>query len=313
MTDVRTVYEAAGGQAGLLRLAQAWHARVLADEVVSHAFSHGFHPEHTSRLAAYWVEALGGPPAYSSELGDETFVVRLRNGEGEHEEMDQRAIECFDRALEDVGRPKTKSWPAFSTTTSPGSRRTAWRGTQARPMTSRRTSESRTGPGTGSSTMRRIHGSSPLHECCVKAVLGDLDHVQPHERVISHPPHTAHITCLVPRAGLRNSRADRGRHGSFAIRSVLTNRSDRILSPPTSPRNPPAGSDGRGGEAPRRSLIAARSRRIQPQEHKLSYSHSDSTRRLACSASAGGRPLGMVAKKLTSPQTKVIQMTRSLV
>ena len=103
MAEVRTVYEAAGGHAGLLRLAHAWHARVLADEVVSHAFSHGFHPEHTGRLAAYWVEALGGPPAYSGVLGDETFVVRLHSGEGEHEEMDQRAIECFDRALEDVG------------------------------------------------------------------------------------------------------------------------------------------------------------------------------------------------------------------
>ena len=33
----------------------------MADEVVSHAFSHGFHPQHTERLAAYWAEALGGP------------------------------------------------------------------------------------------------------------------------------------------------------------------------------------------------------------------------------------------------------------
>ena len=39
-----TVYEAAGGRQGLLRLAEAWHRRVMADEVVSHAFSHGFHP-----------------------------------------------------------------------------------------------------------------------------------------------------------------------------------------------------------------------------------------------------------------------------
>ena len=103
LKEARTVYEAAGGQDGLLRLAQAWHARVLADEVVSHAFSHGFHPDHTGRLAAYWAEALGGPAAYSSRLGDETFVIRLHSGEGEHEEMDQRAIECFGRALEDVG------------------------------------------------------------------------------------------------------------------------------------------------------------------------------------------------------------------
>ena len=56
---MQSVYEAAGGSEGLLRLAEAWHCRVMADEVVSHAFSHGFHPQHSQRLAAYWAEALG--------------------------------------------------------------------------------------------------------------------------------------------------------------------------------------------------------------------------------------------------------------
>ena len=50
---MQTIYEAAGGDEGLLKLASAWHARVLADEVVSHAFSHGFHAQHCERLAAY--------------------------------------------------------------------------------------------------------------------------------------------------------------------------------------------------------------------------------------------------------------------
>ena len=100
---MQTVYEAAGGFDGMLKLAHAWHTRVLADEVVSHAFSHGFHPQHTERLAAYWAEALGGPTTYSEQFGGETSVVRIHSGNGEHEEMDQRAIACFDQALEDVG------------------------------------------------------------------------------------------------------------------------------------------------------------------------------------------------------------------
>src|SRR5690349_22942281 len=57
---VATVYEAAGGIGGLRRLAEAWHTRVMADEEVSHAFSHGYRPDHSERLAAYWAEALGG-------------------------------------------------------------------------------------------------------------------------------------------------------------------------------------------------------------------------------------------------------------
>src|SRR5262252_172989 len=100
---MQSVYEAAGGEAGLRRLAGAWHARVMADEIVSHAFSHGFHPQHTERLAAYWAEALGGPPAYSGAYGDETSVVRIHSGNGPHEEMDRRAIACFDQAMQDVG------------------------------------------------------------------------------------------------------------------------------------------------------------------------------------------------------------------
>lgn len=98
-----TVFEAAGGSDGMLRLARAWHERVMADELVSHAFSHGFRPDHSERLAAYWGEALGGPPAYSEAYGDETSVVRMHSGNGPHEEMDRRAIACFDQALADIG------------------------------------------------------------------------------------------------------------------------------------------------------------------------------------------------------------------
>jgi hemoglobin len=100
---MRTVFDAAGGEQGLRRLARAWHARVVADDVVGHAFSHGFHPDHTERLAAYWGEALGGPETYSAEYGDESSVVRMHSGNGPHGEMDVRAIACFDAALIDVG------------------------------------------------------------------------------------------------------------------------------------------------------------------------------------------------------------------
>jgi hemoglobin len=119
-----TVYEAAGGEQGLLRLAGAWHARVVADEVVGHAFRHGVHPDHTRRLAAYWAEALGGPTTYSDEYGDETSVVRIHSGNGPHEDMDRRAIACFDEAMSDVGlseddpvRPVLHDYFAWATTT----------------------------------------------------------------------------------------------------------------------------------------------------------------------------------------------------
>lgn len=109
---------------GLRRLAEAWHRRVMADEIVSHAFRHGVHPHHVERLAAYWAEAFGGPRTFSDSYGNETRVVKMHSGNGEHEEMDRRAIACFDEALVDAGlagdaalRQALHDYFAWSTTT----------------------------------------------------------------------------------------------------------------------------------------------------------------------------------------------------
>jgi hemoglobin len=96
----------------------------MSDEIVAHAFSHGFHPQHTERLAAYWGEAWGGPSVYSEQYGGESSVVRMHSGNGLHEEMDRRAIECFDRAMQDVElvdlrlRQVLHEYFAWATTTS---------------------------------------------------------------------------------------------------------------------------------------------------------------------------------------------------
>lgn len=119
-----SLFQAVGGAEGVHRLAHAWHQRVMADEVVAHAFSHGFHPQHTERLAAYWGEAWGGPATYSERYGSESSVVRMHSGNGEHEDMDRRAITCFDQALDDAGvsdpevRQVLHDYFAWATTTS---------------------------------------------------------------------------------------------------------------------------------------------------------------------------------------------------
>lgn len=118
-----TIFEVLGGAEGVFRLARAWHEQVMKDEIVWHAFSHGFHPQHTERLAAYWSESWGGPPAYSEQFGSESSVVRMHSGNGIHEEMDRHAIECFDRAMDDAGlvdpqlRQALHDYFAWATTT----------------------------------------------------------------------------------------------------------------------------------------------------------------------------------------------------
>lgn len=122
---MQSVYEAVGGDDGLRRLARAWHTRVMADDVVAHAFHGKSRPDHTERLAAYWGEALGGPCAYSANYGDESYVVQIHSGNGEHDEMNDRAIDCFDHALADAGladdprlRQRLHDYFAWATTTS---------------------------------------------------------------------------------------------------------------------------------------------------------------------------------------------------
>src|SRR4051812_40934634 len=100
-----TIYEMAGGRQAFLNLAHAWHARCLADPIVSHAFSHGYHPQHTERLAAYWAEALGGPNEYTESMGSESQVIQMHSGNGDHRDMDERAQFCFAQALDDADIP----------------------------------------------------------------------------------------------------------------------------------------------------------------------------------------------------------------
>ncbi|GGB37179.1 oxidoreductase [Flexivirga endophytica] len=98
-----SIFDAAGGADGMTRIAAAWHRRAMADEVVAHAFHGGAKPDHVERLAAYLGEALGGPPRYTELYDAHATVVRIHSGNGEHEEMNRRAIDCFAGALHDAG------------------------------------------------------------------------------------------------------------------------------------------------------------------------------------------------------------------
>jgi hemoglobin len=101
-----TLYEFAGGAPALLELARAHHARCLADPELNHPFSHGdLHPEHVERLAAYWGEVLGGPPAYTEAGGAESWVLELHAGNGPMDDLGARFLACFVAAADDAGLP----------------------------------------------------------------------------------------------------------------------------------------------------------------------------------------------------------------
>jgi hemoglobin len=101
-----TLYEFAGGEAAFVALARAHHARCLADPELNHPFSHDDqHPQHVERLAAYWGEVLGGPPAYSQSCGDESGVLAMHAGNGDMTDLGNRFVDCFVHAMDDAALP----------------------------------------------------------------------------------------------------------------------------------------------------------------------------------------------------------------
>jgi hemoglobin len=101
-----SLYEFAGGDDALLRLARAHHERCLADPELNHPFSHSdLNPAHVERLAAYWGEVLGGPPRYSEAMGDQSFLLDMHANNGPMDDLGRRFVLCFDAAADDVGLP----------------------------------------------------------------------------------------------------------------------------------------------------------------------------------------------------------------
>jgi hemoglobin len=94
-----TIYEYAGGAPAFLALATAHHARCLADPVLNHPFSHADqNPRHVRRLADYWAEVFGGPPAFP---GDHTAVLTMHAHMGADDDLGDRFLACFVGAVDD--------------------------------------------------------------------------------------------------------------------------------------------------------------------------------------------------------------------
>jgi hemoglobin len=109
----QSLYEFAGGERAFIALATAHHARCLRDPELNHPFSHpDQHPEHVTRLAAYWAEVLGGPPRYSGDCGSHASVVRLHCGNGDLGDLNRRFLDCFIHAMDDAGLPQDADFRA---------------------------------------------------------------------------------------------------------------------------------------------------------------------------------------------------------
>jgi hemoglobin len=102
-TGRETLYEHAGGEAGLHRLEETFYGKVLADPLLKPLFGDG-RPEHVDHLTAFTAESFGGPDRFSRELGF-AHLIAVHRHLGIREEQRRRFVELYMAALDEAGMP----------------------------------------------------------------------------------------------------------------------------------------------------------------------------------------------------------------
>lgn len=98
-SPVPSLYEWIGGGDALLRLMDAFYARVPQDPLLAPVFA-TMSPAHVAHVAAFVGEVFGGPTSYSNELGGHANMIRHHVGRSLSEAQRKRwlslLLECAD-------------------------------------------------------------------------------------------------------------------------------------------------------------------------------------------------------------------------
>jgi hemoglobin len=103
--DDPTLYEWAGGTPAFRRLLDAFYDRVEADELLSPMFPGGVTEEHRAHVTLWWSEVMGGPAAYTEDLGGYRRMLDHHRGLGITAEQRLRFATLMSMAADDAGLP----------------------------------------------------------------------------------------------------------------------------------------------------------------------------------------------------------------
>jgi hemoglobin len=104
MTDAgETLYEHAGGDAGLHRLEEIFYAKALADPVLKALFTARV-PTHVEHLTWFTAESFGGPDRFTQNLGFGYLIDRHRHLNITDEQRD-RFVQAYLESLDEAGLP----------------------------------------------------------------------------------------------------------------------------------------------------------------------------------------------------------------
>ena len=99
-----SLYEWAGGRAGIGRFIHAFYDRVEHDELLRSFFPGGVSPTHRAHVTAWWSEVLGGPTLYT-ELGGYPRMLAHHLDLNITPEQRRRFVSLLSIAADDGGLP----------------------------------------------------------------------------------------------------------------------------------------------------------------------------------------------------------------
>ncbi|MCW3048694.1 MAG: globin [Solirubrobacterales bacterium] len=98
-----SLYEHAGGDAGLHRLEDLFYSKVLADPLLQPLFGEG-QPHHVEHLTWFTAESFGGPDRFTKQLGFD-HLVDVHRGLRITDEQRERFVALYVEALDEAGLP----------------------------------------------------------------------------------------------------------------------------------------------------------------------------------------------------------------
>jgi hemoglobin len=98
-----SLFEHAGGEAGLHRLEQVFYDSVLADPLLQPLFGEG-KPTHVEHLTMFTAESFGGPDRFTRELGFQ-HLIDVHRHLHITESQRRRFVELYLAALDAAGMP----------------------------------------------------------------------------------------------------------------------------------------------------------------------------------------------------------------
>ena len=104
-----SLFEFAGGEAGLHRLEETFYRSVLADPVLQPLFGDG-QPQHVDHLTAFTAESFGGPDRFTRELGGFEHLIDVHRNLKITDEQRRRFVELYMAALDTAGMPANEEF-----------------------------------------------------------------------------------------------------------------------------------------------------------------------------------------------------------